>query len=225
MWAALPPLALGWLGWIAPVPWLLLVRSEELTRPAAVRNALVRRIRVLAGRDSLAAVAASGRVPRLARAVGVSGVLLAGVRRPVARGRASTARAAVARRAGRLDRPRAGPRARDDRLHDGLARPHAGELAVRDSNQRPGGRVRRRFRDDDGRGVRYAAIRFSDRVDRSRFCRPSSYWPPRIGYGRSRLSETNQPADRIRHKPSASRSSKATAWPTGRPTSPSSSRS
>jgi apolipoprotein N-acyltransferase len=30
MWAALPPLALGWLGWIAPVPWLLLVRANEL---------------------------------------------------------------------------------------------------------------------------------------------------------------------------------------------------
>lgn len=29
-WAALPPLALGWLGWIAPVPWLLLVRAESL---------------------------------------------------------------------------------------------------------------------------------------------------------------------------------------------------
>jgi apolipoprotein N-acyltransferase len=30
LWASLPPLALGWLGWIAPVPWLLLVRSDEL---------------------------------------------------------------------------------------------------------------------------------------------------------------------------------------------------
>jgi apolipoprotein N-acyltransferase len=30
MWAALPPLALGWLGWIAPVPWLVLVRRERL---------------------------------------------------------------------------------------------------------------------------------------------------------------------------------------------------
>jgi apolipoprotein N-acyltransferase len=30
MWAALPPLALGWLGWIAPVPWLLLIRMETL---------------------------------------------------------------------------------------------------------------------------------------------------------------------------------------------------
>jgi apolipoprotein N-acyltransferase len=30
MWAALPPLALGWLGWIAPVPWLLLVRAGDL---------------------------------------------------------------------------------------------------------------------------------------------------------------------------------------------------
>ncbi|MEX0642583.1 MAG: apolipoprotein N-acyltransferase [Pirellulales bacterium] len=29
-WAALPPLAFGWLGWIAPVPWLWLVRSERL---------------------------------------------------------------------------------------------------------------------------------------------------------------------------------------------------
>ena len=35
LWAALPPLALGWLGWIAPVPWLLLVRIDALpgTRP------------------------------------------------------------------------------------------------------------------------------------------------------------------------------------------------
>ncbi|MEX2316300.1 MAG: apolipoprotein N-acyltransferase [Pirellulales bacterium] len=30
LWAALPPLALGWLGWLAPVPWLLLVRGETL---------------------------------------------------------------------------------------------------------------------------------------------------------------------------------------------------
>lgn len=30
MWAAQPPLALGWLGWIAPVPWLWLVREPEL---------------------------------------------------------------------------------------------------------------------------------------------------------------------------------------------------
>jgi apolipoprotein N-acyltransferase len=31
LWAALPPLALGWLGWIAPIPWLLLIRGETLT--------------------------------------------------------------------------------------------------------------------------------------------------------------------------------------------------
>jgi apolipoprotein N-acyltransferase len=31
LWAALPPLAIGWLGWIAPVPWLLLVRADRLT--------------------------------------------------------------------------------------------------------------------------------------------------------------------------------------------------
>src|SRR5215210_472656 len=30
LWASLPPLALGWLGWIAPVPWLLLVRMDVL---------------------------------------------------------------------------------------------------------------------------------------------------------------------------------------------------
>ncbi len=29
-WASLPPLAVGWLGWIAPVPWLLLVRMHVL---------------------------------------------------------------------------------------------------------------------------------------------------------------------------------------------------
>ena len=35
LWASLPPLALGWLGWAAPVPWLLLVRVDALpgTRP------------------------------------------------------------------------------------------------------------------------------------------------------------------------------------------------
>ena len=38
MWAAQPPLALGWLGWIAPVPWLLLVR-EPMHSPAAARIA------------------------------------------------------------------------------------------------------------------------------------------------------------------------------------------
>jgi apolipoprotein N-acyltransferase len=31
MWAAQPPLAWGWLAWIAPVPWLLLVRVESLS--------------------------------------------------------------------------------------------------------------------------------------------------------------------------------------------------
>jgi apolipoprotein N-acyltransferase len=31
MAAALPPLAFGWLGWIAPVPWLMLIRRDELT--------------------------------------------------------------------------------------------------------------------------------------------------------------------------------------------------
>lgn len=31
MWAAQPPLALGWLGWLAPIPWLVLVRQQELT--------------------------------------------------------------------------------------------------------------------------------------------------------------------------------------------------
>lgn len=30
LWAALPPLALGWLAWIAPVPWLLLIVSDRL---------------------------------------------------------------------------------------------------------------------------------------------------------------------------------------------------
>jgi apolipoprotein N-acyltransferase len=30
LWAALPPLAIGWLGWIAPVPWLVLVARREL---------------------------------------------------------------------------------------------------------------------------------------------------------------------------------------------------
>jgi apolipoprotein N-acyltransferase len=30
-WAALPPLALGWLAWIAPVPWLLLIRADRLS--------------------------------------------------------------------------------------------------------------------------------------------------------------------------------------------------
>ena len=30
LWASLPPLALGWLAWIAPVPWLMLIRAEHL---------------------------------------------------------------------------------------------------------------------------------------------------------------------------------------------------
>jgi apolipoprotein N-acyltransferase len=30
LWTALPPLSLGWLGWIAPVPWLLLVKRPAL---------------------------------------------------------------------------------------------------------------------------------------------------------------------------------------------------
>jgi len=31
LWAALPPLAFGPLGWVAPIPWLLLVRRERLS--------------------------------------------------------------------------------------------------------------------------------------------------------------------------------------------------
>jgi apolipoprotein N-acyltransferase len=31
LWAALPPLALGWLGWLAPVPWLLLILRDALS--------------------------------------------------------------------------------------------------------------------------------------------------------------------------------------------------
>ena len=30
LWAALPPLSIGWAAWIAPVPWLLLVASAEM---------------------------------------------------------------------------------------------------------------------------------------------------------------------------------------------------
>ncbi|HEX3598821.1 MAG TPA: apolipoprotein N-acyltransferase [Lacipirellulaceae bacterium] len=30
MWASLPPLALSWLGWVAPIPWLLLVSVTDL---------------------------------------------------------------------------------------------------------------------------------------------------------------------------------------------------
>jgi apolipoprotein N-acyltransferase len=30
LWAALPPLALGWLGWLAPVPWLALVQVDSM---------------------------------------------------------------------------------------------------------------------------------------------------------------------------------------------------
>lgn len=30
LWASLPPLALGWLGWVAPIPWLLLSRMDVL---------------------------------------------------------------------------------------------------------------------------------------------------------------------------------------------------
>jgi apolipoprotein N-acyltransferase len=30
MWAGQPPLAIGWLAWVAPVPWLMLVRADEL---------------------------------------------------------------------------------------------------------------------------------------------------------------------------------------------------
>jgi apolipoprotein N-acyltransferase len=37
MWAALPPLSLGWLGWIAPIPWLLLVREDQLPGRRAYR--------------------------------------------------------------------------------------------------------------------------------------------------------------------------------------------
>ena len=62
MWAAQPPLALGWLGWIAPVPWLALVRRENARWPPAVSRPLVRRLRVLDGRAPLAAFAPPGRV-------------------------------------------------------------------------------------------------------------------------------------------------------------------
>ena len=31
MWAAQPPLAIGWLAWVAPVAWLMLVRADEMS--------------------------------------------------------------------------------------------------------------------------------------------------------------------------------------------------
>ncbi len=38
LWAALPPLALGWLGWIAPLPWLYLVRRDDTEWVAGCRR-------------------------------------------------------------------------------------------------------------------------------------------------------------------------------------------
>src|SRR5688572_11892811 len=30
LWASFPPLAVGWLAWIAPVPWLLLICADQM---------------------------------------------------------------------------------------------------------------------------------------------------------------------------------------------------
>ena len=84
MWAAQPPLALGWLGWIAPMPWLV-ARAARMTlagrRPylALWFAAFV----YLDGRAPLAAVAAPGRLPGLVRPLRVPRDLFAALRRPL----------------------------------------------------------------------------------------------------------------------------------------------
>ena len=224
MWAAQPPLALGWLGWVAPVPWLWLVREPELAgrRPyrtlwfaafvfwmAALHWLRLPHPAVYLGWFALSAYLAM----YLPLFVGLSRVA---VHRLEA--------AALARRADRLDRPRACPGPRDDRLHDGLARPHASALAARDSNQRPGRRIRRRLRDD----------RSSPRASHASFSRPrqpiaiAARHPHPRRHTRSTAARglaTPPLRPTTKRDPSASPSSKATASPTGSPTPPSSSRS
>ena len=227
MWAAQPPLALGWLGWIAPVPWLWLVRQDALTgrRPywtlwfaafvfwmAALHWLRLPHPAVYLGWFALSAYLAI----YLPLFVGLSRVA-----------RASIEDAAVARRARRLDRPRTRPGPRDDRLHDGLARPHASRT----------GRCVIQISDLVGEyGVDFVMIlvaacdhlrRISHRAGQLAVAAGTrSFLPPRCFMAAAQLRDpTGRSRIRNRTNPSASPSSKATASPTGRPTPRSSSRS
>ena len=161
MWAAQPPLALGWLGWLAPVPWLALVRRKYSPAAGLIASlwfaafvfwmAALHWLRlphpaVYLGWFALSAYLAI----YLPLFVGLSRVAVHQLEDP-----------ALARGPGRLDRPRTGAGPRDDRLHDGFARPHAVPLADRDPDRRLGGRIRRRLRDDPRRRGDYR-FRISD---------------------------------------------------------------
>ena len=113
---------------------------------------------LLAGGLALADAAALGHVDRLAGAVGLPGVLLADVRRPQPRGRASPGNFAARGCAGRLDRIGVGPGAFAYRIHDGLAVAHAVSLADAAADQRRFRRLRRQLSDGAGRRVRLARM-------------------------------------------------------------------
>ena len=61
LWAALPPLDLWPLAWLAPVPWIALAERRQLDRPPAVFADLAGRLCFLAGGHLLADFCRIGR--------------------------------------------------------------------------------------------------------------------------------------------------------------------
>ncbi len=114
-WLALPPVGLSPLAWVAPVPWLILIRRRELSGRRPYLVLWLAGFAFWLGRAALAASAASRNEPRLARTVWLSRLLLAGLRRPFARGGARAAHLVDHRSPRDLGRPRAGASASADR--------------------------------------------------------------------------------------------------------------
>ena len=154
MWAALPPLELGWLAWIAPVPWLLLARRKQLIGRRPYRAIWLAGFVFWFAASALAPLAASGHEHWLGRPVVLSGFLRAAFSRPDADSGASAAYVADRGRGTRgLDRAGVGQGPFDERLHDGEPRAHAISLAHRDPNRRSGRGLRRLACDRASGGV------------------------------------------------------------------------
>src|SRR4051812_31871127 len=119
----------------------------------AISDAVCRRLCVLDDDASMAAAAPSAHEYRLGCALSLPRDIFARFRRAGARCDLSAFVAPVVGCANRMDRSRTRASALVDRLFVRVARSHASEMAVRDSDQRPFRRVRRRLPDHARRGV------------------------------------------------------------------------
>ena len=146
LWAAFPPLNLPWLAWIAPVPWLWLVREPRLAGRlpyvALWLAGFVHWLLMLEG-IRLAHPALYAGWIALAAYLGVYLPVFVGLSRvAMQRLRMSLVVAAPSR----LGRPGAAPRPSHHRILDGPARPHAGGVSAPDSDFRSGRRLHAELR-------------------------------------------------------------------------------